>query len=194
MVALVGGISFFFLPGHTSLCYVNSDMQLMTGHIMTTKTGKKRQRQYVRKQKRQGKHNLNIFVTNEAYQILRQYQEQTGMIYGDIVDQALKAFGSSDNMPGKEKADMPEPRPEPERPDSDVYDSVLSGLKARLSQGESYNEILPDLCLLLEDMKKDGMPYKKMADRLNQAGILTRTHKKWNFNSITSTYYRCQKR
>lgn len=149
---------------------------------------RKRQKRYTRKQKREGKHNINVFISNDAYQVLRKYQEKTGLKYGDIVDKALLFFGDSD-------PDLSQKKPVTQEIilDSDTYDYVLSGLKKRIDQGESYNEILPDLCLLLDDMRKDDIPYQEIADRLNEAGIPKRTKGQWTFKAVTSVYYRCKK-
>jgi predicted DNA binding CopG/RHH family protein len=187
-------MSFFFLPGHISLCYATINAELLTGYAMKDKTGAKRQRRYSRRRKQEGKHHINVFISNNAYQAMRSYQAETGMTYGNIIDRALLFLVGSDIPDTNIKPVEPEPRPEPERPDSDTYDSVLSGLKKRIDHGETYNAILHDLCLLLDDMRKDNLSWQDIADRLNQAGIPKRTKGQWTFKAVTSTYYRCQKR
>jgi len=130
------------------------------------KRAHERQRAYVKKQAELGRKRVSVYITADAAQFLRDEVERTGKRAADVVSDALM-------MMSKHSRIVPASRSQ----------QTVEPVSVNRSTHEDYDEEAV-MSRISELRLEQGMSWKKVADTLNEEGIVTQTGVEWTESNV----------
>lgn len=110
-----------------------------------------RQREYVQRKKEEGRKRINTFISGQAAEVLEHWQNYTGKTIGDVLSDALIAYGN---------------------PNTTIHRSVITHVSSNKPKA-SAPEVDGQIEQRITELAKEGLGSTKIAARLSKEGFRT---------------------
>ena len=110
-----------------------------------------RQREYVQRKKEEGRKRINTFISGQAAEVLKHWQSSTGKTIGDVLSDALIAYGN---------------------PNTTIRQNVIAHVSSNKPKAAA-PEVDGEIEQRIIELAKEGMGSTKIAARLSEEGFRT---------------------
>jgi hypothetical protein len=153
----------------------------------TRKNRQARFRQYL---KERGYRQITTYLPQELIDTIKAEAEKNDSTMHEQIEKALTFVFSDESLSYDTKNEPSNGINSTVESSDSAINSVLTGIKKRQEAGEKYSKIRNDICMVVDDMKKDGLSFDDIADELNQFGIKPQRKDQWESGSLWQMHHK----
>lgn len=153
----------------------------------TRKNRQARFRQYL---KERGYRQITTYLPQELIDTIKAEAEKNDSTMHEQIEKALTFVFSDESLSYDTKNEPSNGINSTVESSDSAINSVLTGIKKRQEAGEKYSKIRNDICMVVDDMKKDGLSFDDIADKLNQFGIKPQRKDQWESGSLWQMHHK----